>query len=79
MTLAEDASVLVIDRFDLRTDGSYRGFEDFCVLKKGSEKNAYPALTTEPVKNYYSSLRNDTLILIRGIFLPIDCLYLHKR
>lgn len=30
--LAEDASVLVIDRFDLRTDGSYRGFEDFCVL-----------------------------------------------
>jgi serine/threonine-protein kinase HipA len=30
--LAEDASVLVIDRFDLRTDGSFRGFEDFCVL-----------------------------------------------
>jgi serine/threonine-protein kinase HipA len=30
--LAEDASVLVIDRFDLRLDGSYRGFEDFCVL-----------------------------------------------
>lgn len=23
---------LVIDRFDLRTDGTYRGFEDFCVL-----------------------------------------------
>ena len=30
--LAEDASLLVIDRFDLRLDGSYRGFEDFCVL-----------------------------------------------
>ncbi len=30
--LAEDASVLVIDRFDLRLDGTYRGFEDFCVL-----------------------------------------------
>jgi serine/threonine-protein kinase HipA len=30
--LAEDALALVIDRFDLRSDGSYRGFEDFCVL-----------------------------------------------
>ena len=30
--LAEDADALVIDRFDLRTDGTYRGFEDFCVL-----------------------------------------------
>ena len=30
--LSEDASALVIDRFDLRLDGSYRGFEDFCVL-----------------------------------------------
>jgi serine/threonine-protein kinase HipA len=30
--LAEDGMALVIDRFDLRMDGSYRGFEDFCVL-----------------------------------------------
>jgi serine/threonine-protein kinase HipA len=30
--LAEDALALVIDRFDLRMDGTYRGFEDFCVL-----------------------------------------------
>ena len=30
--LAEDAGTLVIDRFDLREDGAYRGFEDFCVL-----------------------------------------------
>jgi serine/threonine-protein kinase HipA len=30
--LAEDAAALVIDRFDLREDGTYRGFEDFCVL-----------------------------------------------
>jgi serine/threonine-protein kinase HipA len=30
--LAEDGMALVIDRFDLRPDGSYRGFEDFCVL-----------------------------------------------
>ena len=30
--LSADAGVLVIDRFDLRLDGTYRGFEDFCVL-----------------------------------------------
>jgi len=30
--LAEDGMALVIDRFDLRSDGTYRGFEDFCVL-----------------------------------------------
>ena len=30
--LAEDGTALVIDRFDLRLNGTYRGFEDFCVL-----------------------------------------------
>ena len=30
--LAEDGAALLIDRFDLRMDGTYRGFEDFCVL-----------------------------------------------
>jgi len=30
--LAEDGSALVMERFDLRLDGTYRGFEDFCVL-----------------------------------------------
>ena len=30
--LAEDGMALVIDRFDLRLDGTYRGFEDFCAL-----------------------------------------------
>jgi serine/threonine-protein kinase HipA len=30
--LAEDGSALVMERFDLRDDGTYRGFEDFCVL-----------------------------------------------
>jgi serine/threonine-protein kinase HipA len=30
--LSDDAGALVIDRFDLRLDGTYRGFEDFCVL-----------------------------------------------
>jgi serine/threonine-protein kinase HipA len=30
--LSEDGMALVIDRFDLRSDGTSRGFEDFCVL-----------------------------------------------
>jgi serine/threonine-protein kinase HipA len=30
--LAQDGMALVIDRFELRPDGTYRGFEDFCVL-----------------------------------------------
>ena len=30
--LAEDADALVVDRFDLRLDGTYCGFKDFCVL-----------------------------------------------
>jgi len=38
--LAEDGLALVVDRFDLRPDGTYRGFEDFCVLnaKRTDEK-----------------------------------------
>ena len=37
--LSEDASALVIDRFDLRPDGSYMGIEDYCVLNgKGADK-----------------------------------------
>jgi len=37
--LSEDASALVIDRFDLRSDGGYLGIEDFCVLNgKGTAK-----------------------------------------
>ena len=30
--LSDDGRALVIDRFDLRADGGYLGFEDFCVL-----------------------------------------------
>lgn len=38
--LAEDGAALVVDRFDLRADGTYLGFEDFCVLnaKRTEEK-----------------------------------------
>jgi serine/threonine-protein kinase HipA len=39
--LAEDGQALVIDRFDLRPDGSYRGFEDFCVLNGRGTADKY--------------------------------------
>ena len=40
-SLAEDGDALVIDRFDLRMDGSYRGFEDFCVLNARRTEEKY--------------------------------------
>src|SRR6202167_6156912 len=39
--LAEDGMALVIDRFDLRPDGTYRGFEDFCVLNGRRTEEKY--------------------------------------
>jgi serine/threonine-protein kinase HipA len=39
--LAEDALALVIDRFDLRPDGTYCGFEDFCVLNARRTEEKY--------------------------------------
>jgi serine/threonine-protein kinase HipA len=39
--LAADATALIVDRFDLRPDGSYRGFEDFCVLNGRRANDKY--------------------------------------
>ena len=39
--LAEDGMALVIDRFDLRPDGTCRGFEDFCVLNARRTEEKY--------------------------------------
>jgi serine/threonine-protein kinase HipA len=39
--LAEDALALVIDRFDLRQDGTHRGFEDFCALNARRTEEKY--------------------------------------
>jgi serine/threonine-protein kinase HipA len=39
--LSDDALALVIDRFDLRPDGTYRGFEDFCVLNARRTEEKY--------------------------------------
>jgi serine/threonine-protein kinase HipA len=39
--ISEDGRALVIDRFDLRDDGHYRGFEDFCVLNARGTADKY--------------------------------------
>lgn len=39
--LAEDGMALVIDRFDLRSNGTYSGFEDFCVLNARRTEEKY--------------------------------------
>ncbi len=54
--LAEDGGALVIDRFDLRPDGSYCGVEDFCVLngRPTSEKyrGGYETALFKRVKDF---------------------------
>ena len=39
--IVKDGKTLVLDRFDLRADGTYRGFEDFCVLNARQTAEKY--------------------------------------
>jgi serine/threonine-protein kinase HipA len=51
--LAEDGAALVVDRFDLRSDGTYRGFEDFCVLNaKGTDRKYSGSYETSILKRF---------------------------
>jgi len=51
--LAEDGMALVIDRFDLRSDGTYRGLEDFCVLDaKRTEEKYHGTYETSVMKQF---------------------------
>lgn len=51
--LAEDGAALVVDRFDLRNDGTYRGFEDFCVLNaKGTDRKYSGSYETAIFKRF---------------------------
>lgn len=52
--LAEDGAALVIDRFDLRMDGTYRGFEDFCALNARRTDEKYRgSYETSVVKRFH--------------------------
>ncbi len=56
--LAEDALALVIDRFDLRSDGTYRGFEDFCVLNARRTDEKYRGSYETSIMKRFSEYAN---------------------
>jgi serine/threonine-protein kinase HipA len=58
--LAEDGMALVIDRFDLRMDGTYRGFEDFCVLNARRTDEKYRGSYETSVMKRFPQFSNST-------------------
>jgi len=61
--LAEDAMALVIDRFDLRPDGTYRGLEDFCVLNARRTDEKYRGSYETSVMKRFQQFANSTHVL----------------
>jgi serine/threonine-protein kinase HipA len=60
--LAEDGMALVIDRFDVRMDGTYRGFEDFCVLNGRRTDEKYRGSYETSVLKRFGQFANSTHI-----------------
>jgi serine/threonine-protein kinase HipA len=58
--LAEDGRALVIDRFDLRMDGTYRGFEDFCLLNARRTDEKYRGSYETSVMKRFGQFANST-------------------
>ncbi len=58
--LAEDGMALVVDRFDLRMDGTYRGFEDFCVLNGRMTDEKYRGSYETSVMKRFGQFANST-------------------
>src|SRR6202453_2130505 len=61
--LAEDGMALVIDRFDLRPDGTYRGFEDFCVLNARRTDEKYRGSYETSVMKRFQEFANSPAVL----------------
>jgi serine/threonine-protein kinase HipA len=58
--LSEDALALVIDRFDLRSDGTYRGFEDFCVLNARRTDQKYSGSYETSIMKRFAEFANSS-------------------
>ncbi len=75
--LAEDALALVIDRFDLRPDGTYRGFEDFCVLNARRTDQKYSGSYESSIMKRFADFANssDVGLDLERIFtlIAINC------
>jgi serine/threonine-protein kinase HipA len=56
--LAEDGLARVIDRFDLRMDGTCRGFEDFCVLNARRTDEKYRGSYENSVMKRFAQFAN---------------------
>jgi len=67
--LATDGSALVIDRFDLRADGSYRGFEDFCVLNARRTDEKYRGSYETNIMKRFQQFANSPAILEESLQL----------
>src|ERR1700678_1920940 len=61
--LAEDGMALVIDRFDLRMDGTYCGFEDFCVLNARRTDEKYRGSYETSVMKRFRQFANSPAVL----------------
>jgi serine/threonine-protein kinase HipA len=61
--LAEDRSALVMERFDLRADGTYRGLEDFCVLNgRRTDEKYRGSYETAVMKRFQQFARSNELL-----------------
>ena len=60
--LAEDGMALVIDRFDLRMDGSYRGFEDFCPLNARRTEEKYRGSYETSILRRFTQFANSSYV-----------------
>lgn len=67
--LAEDGSALVMDRFDLRPNGTYRGFEDFCVLNARRTEEKYRGSYETNVLRRFQQFANSPNVLQEGLQL----------
>ena len=67
--LAEDGSALVMERFDLRPDGTYRGFEDFCVLNARRTDEKYRGSYETSVVKRFQQFANSTTVLPESLQL----------
>ena len=61
--LAEEGMALVVDRFDLRPDGTYRGFEDFCVLNARRTDEKYRGSYETSVMKRFQQFTNSPDVL----------------
>src|SRR5580658_1063632 len=61
--ITADGSALVLDRFDLRPDGTYRGFEDFCVLNARRTDEKYRGSYETSVMKRFQQFANSPAVL----------------